>query len=196
MYRATPLMNNLNNHTHPIAWGRSHDSLQIRPATIADLDALIRYKPTPVIHRDRLRDAQQPGFTYLVLELDHRVIGFVCLVFSRPHYWSDGDSRDYLPTAIDFFVDPALRGQGYGSYFLRTVEEMAAAAAATNFYLWVDPVENPRAHALYLRLGYQPIQKEPYPFHWEFIDSAGAYHGGDSWRLDLVKSMAYDQHAP
>lgn len=162
----------------------------IRPATTADLSALARLKPTPMIHQDRLRDAEHPGFAYLVLERAQRVIGFVCLVFVRPRYWSDGASTDYLPTAIDFLVEPAWRGQGYGSYFLRTVETMAAVSGAAEFYLWVDPVENPRAYALYQRLGYRPIQDEPYPFHWDFVDSAGELHSGDSWRLDLVKALS------
>ncbi len=162
----------------------------IRPATTADVAALNHFKPAPTIHRDRLRDALQPGFAYLVLELDHRVIGFVCLVFTRPTYWSDGGDTTYLPTAIDFFVDPALRSQGYGSYFLRTVEQMAAAEGAEQFYLWVDPVDNPRAYALYQRLGYRPVQGDPYWFHWEFVDSAGELHSGDSWRLDLVKVLS------
>lgn len=162
----------------------------IRPATTADLDALICLKPAPTIHQDRLRDAEQAGFEYLVLERKGCVIGFVCLVFIRPRYWSDGASADYLPTAIDFLVEPAMRSQGYGSYFLRAVEARAAASGAAYFYLWVDPVENPRADALYRRLGYRPIQDEPYWYHWEFVDSAGELHSGDSWRLDLVKALS------
>ncbi len=165
------------------------EKLSVRSATTADLDALMRLKPSLTVHRDRLRDASQPGFHYLVLERDHAVIGFVCLVFVRPRYWSDGGSTDYLPTAIDFVSDPSLRGRGYGSFLLREVETLAARAGSKQFYLWTDPVENPRAYALYQRLGYQPLQAQPYRFHWEFVDSAGEYHAGDGWRIDLVKEL-------
>jgi GNAT superfamily N-acetyltransferase len=165
------------------------ENLAVRNATEADVDALMCFKPSLAVHLDRLRDASQPGFHYLVLELDQRIIGFVCLVFVRPRYWSDGDSTDKLPTAIDFFIDLPLRGRGYGSFLLREVERLAAEAGSQQLYLWVDPVQNPRAYALYLRLGYQPLQAQPYPFHWEFVDSAGQQHAGDSWRLDLVKSL-------
>lgn len=146
-------------------------------------------KPSLAVHRDRIRDARQPGFRYLVLELDQRMIGMVCLVFVRPSYWSDGDSSEYLPTVIDFQIDPSLRGRGYGSFLLREVERLAAELGAKNLYIWVDPVDNPRAYALYLRLGYQPLQEQPYLFHWEFVDSAGDGHSGDSWRVDMVKSL-------
>jgi GNAT superfamily N-acetyltransferase len=164
-------------------------NLRVRDATEADLDALVRLKPSPVVHRDRLRDACKPGFRYLVLELDHGVIGFVCLVFARPRYWSDADCADYLPTAIDFLVEPAWRGRGYGSFLLREAERLAAAAGARQLYVWVDPVHNPRAFALYRRLGYAPLQEQAYRFHWEFVDSDGQPHAGDSWRVDMVKTL-------
>lgn len=167
----------------------THENLTVRAATAADLGVLMRLKPSMAVHRDRLRDASRPDFRYLVLELDHSVIGFVCLVFIRPRYWSDGESTEYLPTAIDFQIDPALRGRGYGSFFLRAVEKLVVAADGKQLYLWVDPVDNPRAYSLYLRLGYQPLQAHPYPFHWEFVDSDGQPHAGDSWRLDMVKPL-------
>jgi GNAT superfamily N-acetyltransferase len=167
----------------------TNEHLVVREATEADLDALMRFKPSLAVHRDRLRDARSPGFRYLVLELDRHVIGFVCLVFIRPRYWSDGESTDYLPTAIDFYIDAPVRGRGYGSFLLREVERLAAATHAKQFYLWTDPVDNPRAYALYLRLGYQPLQSQPYPFHWEFVDSDGQQHAGDAWRIDMVKSL-------
>lgn len=165
------------------------ENLMVRSATETDLDALMRLKPSLAVHRDRLRDASQPGFHYLVLELEQRIIGFVCLVFVRPRYWSDGGSTDYLPTAIDFLIDSSLRSCGYGSFLLREVEQLTAAAGGKQLYLWVDPVQNSRADALYRRLGYQPLQAQPYSFHWEFVDSDGERHAGDSWRLDLVKSL-------
>jgi GNAT superfamily N-acetyltransferase len=164
-------------------------SLSVREATEADLDALVRLKPSRTVHRDRIRDARQPGFRYLVLELDDTLIGFVCLVFVRPTYWSDGDNSEHLPTAIDFLIDPQLRGRGYGSFLLRAVEKLAAESGSKELYLWVDAVNNPRAYALYLRLGYQPLQEQPYRFHWEFVNSDGHRHFGDNWRVDMVKSL-------
>ncbi|HRJ40631.1 MAG: GNAT family N-acetyltransferase [Caldilineaceae bacterium] len=167
----------------------ANESLSVRDATEADLDVLMRLKPSLAVHRDRLRDACQPGFRYLVLEDKESVIGFVCLVFVRPSYWSDGNSTEQLPTAIDFLIDAPLRSRGYGSFLLRAVEKLAAASEAKQLYLWVDPILNPRAYALYRRLGYQPLQEHPYPFHWEFVDSEGHLHSGDTWRLDMVRSL-------
>ncbi|MCC6455326.1 MAG: GNAT family N-acetyltransferase [Caldilineaceae bacterium] len=164
-------------------------SLSVREATEADLNTLVHLKPSPAVHRDRIRDARQPGFRYLVLELDQTIIGFVCLVFVRPRYWSDGDSVEHLPTVIDLLIDPRLRSRGYGSFFLQEVEKLAAESGSETLYLWVDAVSNPRAYGLYLRLGYQPLQEQPYRFHWEFVNSEGHRHSGDSWRVDMVKPL-------
>jgi GNAT superfamily N-acetyltransferase len=164
-------------------------NLFVRDATEGDLDALMRIKPTLDVHRDRLRDAHGPGFRYLVLVLEQRVIGFACLVFVRPAYWSDGKSTGHLPTVIDLILDTPLRSRGYGSFFLQKLEELAAEAGSQQLYIWVNPVTNPRAHAFYLRLHYRPLQQQPYRFHWEFVDSSGDLHAGDEWRLDLVKHL-------
>ena len=54
-------------------------------------------------------------------------------------------------------------------------------------HLSVDPVENPRARDWYARLGFRPLQTEPYPDHWQFADSEGQWHEGHGWAIDMVK---------
>jgi len=73
--------------------------ITVRNAHEADLTALIDIKGegSEAIHRDRLRDAQNPTFHYLVLLEDGEIIGFACLVIQRPAYWSDGDDTERLP---------------------------------------------------------------------------------------------------
>ncbi len=90
---------------------------------------------------------------------------------------------------MDLYIEPSSRGQGYGSLFLHAIERLAAEAGCHELYLEVDPVDNPRAHILYLRQGYHPIQAEPYFSHWEFVDSEGQQHQGDEWTLDMVKPL-------
>ncbi len=67
---------------------------------------------------------------------------------------------------------------------------MAADAGYRHLYLAVAPVDNPRAFALYQRLGYQPLQLEPYHMAWEFTDSAGLTHSGEEWVVDMVKPLS------
>ncbi|MGI8913900.1 MAG: GNAT family N-acetyltransferase, partial [Chloroflexota bacterium] len=127
-----------------------------RDATPADVPALAAIKGagSKALHRDRLRDAREPGFRYLVLLADGDLVGFACLVARRPASWSDAAEA------------------GYGRVYLR-----------------VDPVGNPRAAALYGRLGYRPLQAAPYRQAWGFVDSGGTAHRGEDWAVDMVKRL-------
>ena len=166
--------------------------ITVRDAAEADVPALTAIKGdgTEALHRDRLRDAQGIDFRYLVLVADHELIGFACLVMRRPASWSDADDTHHLPQIVDLQVQEAHRGQGYGSAFVRALERIAAAASYRHSYLSVDPVHNPRAYALYQRLGYQPLQAQPYRKVWAFTDSAGTTHRGEDWVVDMVRPLS------
>ncbi len=166
-------------------------AITVRDAREADLSALTAIKGagSEALHRDRLRDARSNDFRYLVLEAGHQVIGFACLVFRRPASWSDAADTSHLPQIVDLQVQEDQRGQGYGTAFMHTIEQIAANSGCAQLYLSVEPVENPRAHALYLRLGYRSLQAEPTQKHWQFTDSAGCLHSGDMLVVDMVKDL-------
>jgi GNAT superfamily N-acetyltransferase len=163
----------------------------VRDAEEADMPALIDIKGegSEAFHRDRLRDAQGRDFRYLVLLADTRITGFACLVFRRPASWSDADDTQYLPHIVDLQVKESERGKGYGSALVRALEDIAAAAGHQHLYLSVDPVNNPRAHALYQRLAYRQPQSTPHRELWEFQDSDGRVHRGEGWAVDMVKLL-------
>jgi GNAT superfamily N-acetyltransferase len=126
---------------------------------------------------------------YLVLERDSQLIGFACLIFTRPPAWSDSSDKTRLPQVVDIQIEQTLRGQGYGTFLLQSLESIAAECGVEKLYLAVDPLGNPRAHALYLRSGYRPLQAGPHRVHWEFVDSEGNQYMGDGWSVDIVKSL-------
>jgi GNAT superfamily N-acetyltransferase len=168
--------------------------ITVRDAEDADVPELtfIKGGGTEALHRDRLRDAQGSGFRYLVLVVDHVVMGFACLVMHRPASWSDAADTQHLPRIDDLRVKESHRGQGYGSAFVRAIERIATAAGYRQLYLSVEPVHNPRAYVLYQRLGFRPLQMEPYLSSWEFTDSAGVIHHGEDWVVDMVKELSAD----
>lgn len=163
----------------------------MRDAQAGDVPALVAIKGegSEAVHHDRLCDAQGFGFRYLVLLVDQEVIGFACLVKVRPAYWSDGEDTQYLPHIVDLVVRETLRGQGYGSEFMRLIERIAKADGHDQLFTSVEPEDNPGAYALYQRLGYRQIQTEPYLKVWEFIDSGGKAHHGEDWVVDMVKQL-------
>jgi GNAT superfamily N-acetyltransferase len=165
--------------------------LTVRDAEDADVPALTAIKGagSAVLHGDRLHEARGAGFRYLVLVVDGQVIGCACLVMRRPASWSDAADTEHLPQLVDLQVKPAHRGQGYGSAFIDAIEQVAASAGHRHLYLSVEPAHNPRAYALYQRLGYRPLQTTPYRKRWQFTDSAGMVHHGEDWVVDMVKVL-------
>jgi len=164
-------------------------SYNVRQATEADLPALTAFKTPLALHKDRLRDAEAGRLLYLIVEQSEMIVGFGLLVFERPPNWSDANDTSRLPDIIDLFVRADCRSQGAGSYLIAKMEETARSRGCPHIYLGVDPVDNPRAHQLYLRLGYSPLQTQPYRLHWKFVDSGGDLHEGNDWRIDLVKAL-------
>jgi GNAT superfamily N-acetyltransferase len=162
---------------------------QVRPAAAADLADLTDIKPPLALHRDRLRDADDNGLLYLVVEQHGAIAGFGLLVFAWPATWPEAGELHRLPAMIDLCVAPACRGRGAGSQLIRWMESAARARGAARLYLGVDPVANPRAHRLYLRLGYRDLQARPYKSRWRFADSDGRVHEGDDWNLDMAKDL-------
>jgi len=165
------------------------EGLMIRDAGDADLARLVRLRPPELAHRDRLRDARQPGFRYLVLEQGKELIGFVCLVFARPATWPDSRNAALLPQIVDAFIAPPLRSRGHGSALIRALERLAWDQGFRAVYLSVDLIGNPRAYALYQSLGYRPLQQEPYRERGQYTDSAGQVHESDDWELDMVREL-------
>ena len=149
----------------------------------------IRYAEHPAIHRDRLRDAADPELHYLVAEREETIVGFGLLVCERPPTWPVDAITHPLPQIIDLYVPEALRSQGIGTSILCYMEQLAFNAGFDRLYLCVYPLDSPRAYDLYLRLGYQPLQAEPYHDHWRFTDSDDNVHEGEGWAIDMVKAV-------
>lgn len=165
--------------------------ITVRDAEGADLLALVAIKGagSEALHRDRLREAQGSGFRYLVLLAGERLVAFGCLVIRRPATWSDGSDPLHLPCIIDLQVKETCRNQGFGSELIRHMERIAAEMGFEHLYIAVEPGNNPRAYALYQRLGYRSLQTKPYLKVWEFTDSGGRLHHGEDWLVDMVKTL-------
>ncbi len=166
--------------------------LMVRDAKLTDLEELkqVNDAKSPAVHRDRIRDTAEHQMRYLVVEQNGLIAGYAVLVFLRPPSWSDADNHEHLPQIVDIYVRPEQRGKGVGSFFIRQMEEFVVNAGGDRLFVAVDPVDNPRAHALYLRLGYIPLEREPFQVHWHFTDSDGNRHEGGSWNINLVRQLA------
>jgi GNAT superfamily N-acetyltransferase len=91
---------------------------------------------------------------------------------------------------MDLYVAEAERGQGIGTQMIQAMEQAARKADHKKLFTSVDPVNNPRAHTLYARLGYQPLQDEPYQDSRPCPEDAkDTSHKAREWILDMVKVL-------
>ena len=165
--------------------------LAVRDAAEADIAALSEIKGagTETVHARRLNDARAGNSRYLVLLLEEEPIGFCRLVPCDPRHDAHTGDFPYLPSVDDLEIKETLRGRGYGTAFLSAIEQIVKESGFRKMYLQVEPLGNPRAYALYQRLGYQTIQTQPYCQTWEFVDSTGNIQSGEEWVIDMVKQL-------
>lgn len=164
-------------------------ALLVRDATSGDVASLTRVGSPRAIHADRVRQADEFDLHYLVVLADDTLIGFGLIVFGWPETWPPHDHPDRLPVMIDLVVDDECRSRGAGTAMIDHMEQIAAARGCEKIHVSVNPGDNPRAQALYLRLGYEIVDPEPYLSKWEFTDSDGEVHSGEEWIIDLVKRL-------
>jgi GNAT superfamily N-acetyltransferase len=165
--------------------------LAVRDAVEADIAALTEIKGagTETVHIRRLNEVRARNSLYLVLLLEEEPIGFCRLVLDDPGHDASTDDSPYLPSVDDLEIKEFLRGRGYGTNFLSAIEQIVKGSGFRKIYLQVEPLGNPRAYALYQRLGYQAIQTQPYCQIWEFVDSTGKIQSGEEWVIDMVKQL-------
>ena len=131
--------------------------LEIKPlqkAEIPLLDAHLDVERLAGRHHDRFTQQQDGRLTYLIAWLDRIPVGHAMV------RW-EGTTDAYVADRIsdcahveDLFVMPELRSQSIGTRILAYGERLAMERGFTQIGLAVG-IDNPRARALYERLGYE-----------------------------------------
>lgn len=126
------------------------DDIVIRPATEADLKALVQleercFDTDRMSKRSFRTQIQSENNLFLVAELDGKLVGYI-LIFMR-----QGVSMARL---YSICVDPAAHGRGIGNRLLDAGEQLAAKAGRIFMRLEVRK-DNEPAIALYKRRGYR-----------------------------------------
>ena len=135
---------------------------------------------------DYLERADGDAMRFLVYEREHAILAFAVLYLRQP---PTGRLAAHLPRISDLYVAEGVRSTGVGSAFIQRMERIAAAQGFPVMHMSVDPVGNPRAAALYERLGYVPSGDGPYRkvAYWE--DDEGRITEIEYWRMDIVKPI-------
>lgn len=166
-------------------------SVAVRAATRKDLLLLERHLAggPPEKHADRLERQQRGEVVYLVAWHEDVPIGHALLKWQ-------GAAEDYIaamfqgtcPDVEDLYVTEVCRSQGVGTQILREAARLVAERGFRNIGLGVD-VNNPRAQALYRRLGFQDSGLEPHYERYEYVDREGHSTFWEETCLYLVKPL-------
>ena len=143
-------------------------------AGILEMKGIIGEKNLP----ERIARMHRGELEYLVAEQDGQIVGHILL-----EYQGIPTAPDY-PHISDAFVAEGRRSRGAGTLLIQACEQYAMEKGCSRIGLSVNPTDNPRAKALYERLGYRATGDPPY------LDDV--YDGWEEWVIDMVKSLRVD----
>jgi len=156
-----------------------------RNATQSDISALTKLRNAPTQLHHYLSEADGEGIRFLVYEQDNEIRGFAMLYLRQP---GQGSPKSHIPKISDLYVAQRFRSLGIGTIMIARMEELAVAFGHKALHIGVDPVDNPRALALYQRLGYAPID-EPQQKKAIFYDEKGNALEKNYWNINLGKQL-------
>lgn len=160
------------------------DLLTIRAAAAQDLVGLLSVKPDELLHRERLARQTRGEAAYLIAgNLHHPVLGFVFLK------WRGDLHRNPYPILEDLLVRPDFRSLGIGTRLLDYAESLCRSRCFTQIGLGVHPTHNPRAKALYERLGYAETGEPPQYDLYSYTDETGQRRFYEDCSIHLVKNL-------
>ena len=157
--------------------------ISFRNASPEDLDTLSRlYSPKTDKQVNQWKELQEKRLNdslnntdreFIVILLGGEIVGHVFLNYGKPPY----------PQMSALVVRENLRSKGIGTEAIKEVERRVKEKGFNKVGLSVNPDNNPRAKALYEKLGYKDTGKEKY---LEYVDP---YDKAEDWVIDLVKEI-------
>ena len=164
--------------------------MNVRDALDTDIAVLSEVKEPAVLHENRIRDAREGDFLYLVLVDDSgELLGHACLIFRRPRTWPPDEGNTPYPRVIDLMIRNDRRRSGLGRVFMAQMESICTDKGFERLHLSVDPEGNVQALNFYMAIGYKRLYGEPRWSKWSFRDYHGNVHQGEGLDLEMFKDI-------
>ena len=134
-------------------------TVTLRPATPADVGALVAIRSTPEVRArwlgaddleaEMLDDLAAPELNLLVIEEADRIVGAI--------QWQASDDPVYRHAGIDLYLDPAVHGRGLGTDAVRTLARHLIRDHR-HHRLVIDPAaDNVAAIRCYTKVGFRSV---------------------------------------
>ena len=172
--------------------------VEVHPLIRQELLAVERALPygPPEKHAERLDRQQREAVVYLIAWHQGKPVGHGLLK------WRGADEHHIVrafqggcPDIEDLFVLEAYRSRSVGTQILRAAEHLVREHGFDRIGLSVD-VRNPRARALYERLGYQDAGLGLHSEHGEYVNQAGGVTTWEETCVYLVKPLVENAETP
>lgn len=131
------------------------ERVTLRPATVADVPALLAIAQTPEVHRwwgdqdDLEEKVEQGDVAVFVILIDGVVAGLI-----QCH---EEDDPEFRHAGLDVYLDPRFHGQGFGTDAVRTLARWLVMDRG-HHRLTIDPeAENHAAIRSYAKVGFRPV---------------------------------------
>ena len=164
--------------------------LEIRCPGVADLEALARSLPmhTPDRHREGVEEQASGLIHYLIAWQGGEGVGHGMIHWSGPRDAEILARVGPSPEIFNLGVRRDRRSSGVGTVLMAALERSIAERGFRESGLGVA-LDNPRARALYDRLGYTPADAPVYVDRWHYVDEHGVQHRQDDRCTYMIKVL-------
>lgn len=165
---------------------------EIRELTYGDLDGLFHLRNDAAMHKERLSAQSEGTLRYLGAFVNGGVVGFVLIMYDNKVDVMLYTDNQPCMDMVDLYVDESMRGMGIGSALITAAERVCAERNVPYMGLDVNPEDNPKALALYTRLGYMQVGGA----HLDGVYASQDEHGNatvyEDWCVDMIKLVYND----
>jgi GNAT superfamily N-acetyltransferase len=165
---------------------KNNTEIRIRPAIASDIDQLCKIRNNPTQFERYLEECDGERCHFLVAEVNGAAVGFGLVYLDVT---KTGRRKALLPKLSDLYVDEQYRGRGVGSALILARETLAEEYGHVEIFVSIDPEESPEMIRLAKKLGYAPIQAEPYWTTGVFYDRDDKPYEKRYSRIDFRKNL-------
>ena len=122
----------------------------------------------------------------MVAEIEEKIVGFGLVYLDVT---KTGKKKSHLPKLSDLYIAETYRKKGVATALVKFRESLARQYGHSQIYVSIDPDESPEMISLAKKLGYLPLQTDPYPVKATFYDYQGQAYEKTYFRIDFKKAL-------
>ncbi len=160
--------------------------ITVRPAVTSDMDQLCKVRNNRELFKRYFEECDGEKAYFLVGQLNGIIVGFGLVYLDIT---KTGKRKSHLPKLSDLYVSERYRGYGVGTALVQAREALAKKHGQREIFVSIDPDESPGMIRLARKLGYAPMQSEPYWTTATYYDQDGKPYEKRYSRIDFRKEL-------